>query len=488
LDKYIFSNLVLKTGMRQQQIARLQGWHKIIFGARTRVIASYIVLVVFSTVLSLMAIRHILLDHLEKQISASLMQEVEEFRRLVKGRNPKTGQPFGNDVAAIFDVFLRRNVANDDEFMVTLLNGKLYKYSHIAVPEPLKPDSDLVKAWAQLTQTKKGETRTPSGNIRYLAEPVRIGGKTRGVFVVAHLPASEYEEVNYAVFIVGVVEGTMAAIALTSSIAWLAAGRILTRLRLLTETARQITESDLTQRIPVRGQDEITELTITFNNMLDRLQVAFNSQKDFINDASHELRTPIAIMRCYLENPQPCQELCKTLPIVIDELNRMSRLVDDLLLLTKVEQPDFLNLEIIEIRSLTEELYIKASALAKRNWCLESKGSGRIIADRQRLTQAVMNLAQNAIQYTTEGDVIALGATLADGKARFWMRDTGEGIAIADRERIFQRFARGSNALRSQGSGLGLAIVQAIAIAHGGSVELESQLGSGSTFTIVIPF
>jgi signal transduction histidine kinase len=471
--------------MHQQQITRLRGWQKLVFGAMTRVIASYIMLVIFSTVLSLAVIRHILIDRLEKEISASLIQEVKEFRNLVKGLNPKTGKPFGDDVAAIFDVFLKRNVPNDDEFMLTLLNGKLYKYSHIAIPELLKPDSDLVKGWAQLTQVDQGETRIPAGTIRYLAEPVKIGGN-RGVFVVAHLPASEYEEVNHTVFIVGVVEGTMAAIALTSSIVWLGAARTLTRLRLLTETARKITESDLTQRIPVRGKDEITELTITFNDMLDRLQAAFRSQKDFINDASHELRTPIAIMRCYLENPEPGQELSKIPPIVIDELNRMNRLVDDLLLLTKAEQPDFLNLEIIEISSLTEELYIKASALAKRNWCLDSKGSGRIIADRQRLTQAVMNLAQNAIQHTTEADVIALGAKFTDSNARFWVRDTGEGIAPADWERIFQRFARGSNARRSQGCGFGLAIVQAIAIAHGGSVELKTQLGSGSTFTIVI--
>jgi hypothetical protein len=201
LDNYIFSTQLLKTRMRQQQIARLQGWQKVIFGARARVIASYIVLVIFSTVLSLIAIRHILLDHLEKRISASLMQEVEEFRRLVKGRNPKTGQPFGDDIAAIFDVFLRRNVPNHDEFMLALLNGKLYKYSHAAVPESLHPDSDLVKIWAQLTQPDEGETQTPAGTIRYLAEPIRIGGKTRGVFVVAHLPASGYEEVDRAVFI-----------------------------------------------------------------------------------------------------------------------------------------------------------------------------------------------------------------------------------------------------------------------------------------------
>lgn len=97
---------------------------KILFGAGTRVIASDIVLIVFSTLISLVVIRQLLLDYNKKQTQRSLIQEVEEFQRLVKGYNPKTGQPFGNDIAAIFDVYLRRNVPNDDEFMLTLINGK----------------------------------------------------------------------------------------------------------------------------------------------------------------------------------------------------------------------------------------------------------------------------------------------------------------------------------------------------------------------------
>lgn len=472
--------------MRQNKIYNLQGWRRFIFGAKARVIASYIVLVIFSTVVSLLAIHHILIARVEEQIEKSLVQEVEEFRRLVKGRNPRTGQLFGDDVASIFDVFLRRNVLNDNEFLLTLLDGKLYKSSPIGLPDSLQSDL-VVNRWAKLTQPEDDEIVTSVGTIRYLADPIKIGGKTRGVFVVAFLPADEYEEVNHVIFIVGLVEGIFAVIALTSSITWLAAGRILSRLRLLSETARAISETDLTQRISVQGSDEITELTITLNEMLERLQAAFASQRDFINDAGHELRTPITIVRCYLEQLKvESSEQHQMLALVLDELGRMTRFVNDLLLLAKAEQPNFLNLEIVEIGSLTEELYTKASSLAQRNWCLEAKGSGRTIADRQRLTQAMMNLIQNAIQHTTERDVIALGSSFTNDQFHFWVRDTGKGITFAQQKQIFKRFFR-DDSRRSEGSGLGLAIVKAIASVHGGWVELISQPGSGSTFTIVIP-
>lgn len=474
--------------MWQNQIQYLYKWRRMLFGARTRVITSYVVLVVFSTLVSFVTIRHILIAHLEARIENSLFQEVEEFRRLMNEHKLKTNQPLEDNVTVLFDVFLERNVPNDDEYLIAIIDGKVYKLSHTAIPASLHPtQSELIKVWAEITQPKRGETITPDGNILYVAEPVRIRGTTRGVFVVAHIPDSEYGEVNFAVTIAGTVEAIMAIIALTSSIAWLAAGRILTRLRLLSETARKISEYDLTQRIPVQGSDEITELTITFNEMLERLQHSFSNQRDFMNDAGHELRTPIAIIRCYLEqlraeSPQQPEMLA----LAFDELERMSRLVDELLLLAKAEHPNFLNLEIVEISSLTEELYVKASTLANRNWRLESKGSGRIIVDRQRLTQAVMNLVQNAIRHTTERDTIALGSILTNDQFRLWVSDTGEGIPLAEQKRIFQRFVRGNSHRRSEGSGLGLAIVKAITEAHGGWVELISQLGSGSTFIMII--
>jgi signal transduction histidine kinase len=444
-----------------------------------------------STLASILAIRQLLFVNVEEQAEKSLVQEVEEFRRLAKGRNPSTGQPFGDDIAAIFKVFLSRNVPHDDEFFLTLLNGKLYKSSPRALPNPIRSDSELVKYWAQLKQPEQGQKLTSAGTILYLVEPVIITGKTRGVFVLAHFSQGELEEVNDAVAIVNKVASAILIVA--SAIAWVVAGRVLAPLRLLTNTSRSITESDLTKRIPVQGSDEIAELTITFNEMLDRLQFAFASQRDFINDASHELQTPITIIQGHLEvlgnyPDERCENLRQTLAIVTDELARMSRFVDDLLLLAKAEQPDFLLLETVEIGSLTEELYTKARALAPRNWHLDTKASVCIVADRQRLTQAIMNLAQNATQHTKEGDIIALGSELSGTNARLWVCDTGEGITLAEQQRIFERFARGSSGRRrSKGAGLGLSIVKAIALAHGGRVELFSRPGGGSTFSIVIP-
>ena len=471
------------------KIWKFHKWGKILFGAGTRVLSSHIVLVVFSTVVSLGVIHQILYVLNEKETQKSVVQEVEEFRRLVKGRNPKTGLPFGNDIAAIFDLFFARNVPNQDEFMIALLNGRLYKSNPTSLPASVRPTRKLINSWSQLTQPTLTKMATPSGDVFYLVEPIVTKEGDKGVFVVFNTNIYERDEINRTIIVVGVVEVIMAIIALTSSLAWLAAGRILTRLRLLTEAARSISESDLTQRIPVQGKDEITELTATFNEMLERLQAAFTIQRNFINDAGHELQTPITIIRGHLEllNEEIPQEQYETVELVIDELDRMSRIVNELLLLAKAEQSDFLYLEAVELSLLTEEIYIKATALALRDWQLDGNASGRIVVDRQRLTQAIINLSQNATQHTTEGDTIALGSKLTDDSIHFWVRDTGEGIALADQERIFQRFARGSNRGRLEGSGLGLAIVRAIAEAHGGRVELISQPGNGSTFTIVIP-
>lgn len=174
--------------------------------------------------------------------------------------------------------------------------------------------------------------------------------------------------------------------------------------------------------------------------------------------------------------------------LVRDELARMNRMVDDLLMLAKAEQPDFLDPTVVDVHALTQDLYGKAGGLAQREWRLGSCGAGHIVGDPQRLTQAVMQLAQNAAQHTTDGDPITLGSALADDHARFWVSDSGPGVAPEDTERIFARFGRAtSSRRRSQGAGLGLSIVRAIAEAHQGRVELRSRPGEGATFTLVVP-
>jgi signal transduction histidine kinase len=271
-------------------------------------------------------------------------------------------------------------------------------------------------------------------------------------------------------------------------LAWVIAGRVLQPLRLLRDTARNISESDLTQRIPVEGDDELADLARTFNEMLDRLEEAFASQKSFISDAGHELRTPITIIRGHLDvmGDDP-EERRETLDLVRDELDRMSRLVNDLLLLAKATRPDFLQPETVDLDDLTRELFAKASALAQRDWRLSSVGTGRIVADRQRITQAVMNLSQNAVTHTLNGDAVELGSELRNGRVRLWVKDTGPGVPKHEQARIFERFVRLDRAPAGEGAGLGLAITRAVAEAHGGRVELDSRPGDGARFTVIIP-
>lgn len=465
----------------------MDGWQRFFGEARTRIAVSYVLVMMFFTGVSIPTIYQVLFARVQERIERSLDQEIEEFRRLIGGQDPQTGRPFGKNVAAIFDVFLSRNIPGDDEFLLALLDRQLYASSPRALPEPLQPGSVLIQQWATAQVATRGKVDTSKGPLLYRVEPLIIDQEWLGVFVVAHLTVGEREEINEVTVII--IQVMIMALMLSVLLAWLVAGKVLSPLKLLSTTARSISESDLTKRIPVRGGGDISELATTFNEMMDRLQAAFASQHHFIDDAGHELRTPITIIRGHLElmssDPKEQQE---TRLLLLDELDRMSRFVEDLLLLVKAEHPDFLHKETIDVAVLTEEFLSKGRALANRTWQLDQVATGKIVGDRQRITQAIMNLAQNAAQHTPEQGVIAFGSALDAKTARFWVRDTGCGINPADQERIFERFARASNTMRrSEGAGLGLSIVRAIIEAHGGSIQLDSTPGKGSVFTIILP-
>jgi signal transduction histidine kinase len=238
----------------------------------------------------------------------------------------------------------------------------------------------------------------------------------------------------------------------------------------------------------VEGDDEISRLAATFNEMLDRLETAFTVQRAFIDDAGHELRTPITIIRGHLDvmSDDP-EDRAETMALVSDELDRMARIVDDLLLLAKAEQPDFLQKRPVELADLTTEILVKSRALGDRSWQLDACAEGTLHLDPQRVTQAVLNLARNSVEHTTEGAEIGIGSEWSDDGARLWVRDTGIGVNDTEKERIFERFARGRFGRRSEGAGLGLAIVTTIAAAHGGRVDLDSAPGDGATFFIILP-
>jgi signal transduction histidine kinase len=221
--------------------------------------------------------------------------------------------------------------------------------------------------------------------------------------------------------------------------------------------------------------------------MLDRLERAFSAQRRFLDDAGHELKTPLTIVRGHLEllDVHPDQRP-ETIALVLDELDRMARIVDDLLLLAKHERPDFLALAPIDVTTLTYEVFAKAQALAPRRWVLDECGAGTVVADRHRLTQAMAQLAENAVRYAEEQKPIGIGSRVKASDARFWVRDGGPAIPPAERRMIFERSHRGM--LRDgEGAGLGLAIVKAIAEAHGGHATVETPSGGGTQFSLVLP-
>jgi signal transduction histidine kinase len=476
--------------------------------ARTQILLWYVILMVVLVTIALPMVRQRLFARVQERVQEELVEEINEFKNIInygfksfdtediaelRRRHAKIlWEPPQNlqQLQQVFDIHISDELPDDDVFFIAILDGEFYKSNPRALPKQIDRDSQLMQIWSQLQQPTKREVAFDDENVvsvLYIAEPLIIGGKVMGILVIAHTTAGEREEANEAMQVI--VEVVAIALFIALILAWLASGRILAPLRVLAKTTQEINEAELTKRIPVTGGGEIAQLANTFNGMMDRLEVAFATQRDFINDAGHELRTPIAIIRGHLElmgdDPQEQQE---TLGIVMDELDRMTRFVDDLMLLAKAERPDFLVLEKLDISAFTQELFLKAKALAPRKWELKGIARGEMLVDRQRLTQAVMNLAQNATQHTEEDGIISIGSQVSKGKVRFWVQDRGEGIAPAEQKRIFERFARAAKSRRrSEGAGLGLSIVRAIAQAHGGKVYLKSKLGTGSTFTIVLP-
>jgi signal transduction histidine kinase len=455
-------------------------------GLRTRILAAFIGLLALATLATVLVADAVLYSRVDQRIDEDLDQEASELRSLAGGVDPSTGLPFGTDVRGLFDTYFERNTPSRGEVVLTLVDGEAYLRSRQVESYRLDEDQELTALWRSLSESRRGSVETPGGPVEYLAIPLKDGDRVLGTFVVAQFRELQQEPFDDAVIATGAVG--LAVLLIGSLLAWLMAEGVLRPVRSLSHAAQSISETDLTQRIEVRGRDELAELARTFNAMLDRLEVAFASQRRFIDDVGHELRTPITIIRGHLElvEDDPA-ERAATLAIVMDELDRMSRIVNDLLLLVKAEQPDFLRLETVDVAALTTELSTKAQALAPRAWMLEDSGQGLVVADRQRLTQALVQLASNAAGHTREGDTIALGCSVAGGEARFWVRDEGSGIAAADQAVIFERFARRTTGGQSEGAGLGLSIVRAIAEAHGGRVELDSAPGAGAAFTVVVP-
>ncbi len=284
------------------------------------------------------------------------------------------------------------------------------------------------------------------------------------------------------------ITALLSLIVITGLAAW-QAGRLLAPLGRLSDTAEEISATDLSRRLPETGNDDITALTRTVNGMLARLEDAFVGQRQFLDDAGHELRTPLTVLRGHLEvlDQGDPEDVAQTRALLLDELDRMSRLVGDLILLAKTGRPDFLNVQPVSLERLTHTVLAKARGLGDRAWQLDGAGEAIVPMDEQRITQAVLQLADNAVKHTEPHDVVAIGSSAADGWVRIWVRDTGPGVPEEDQRRIFDRFARSRVTDEDEGFGLGLSIVNAIVEAHAGTVTVEDAVPTGACFVISLP-
>lgn len=439
-------------------------------------------LLAFALVAALLIQRAYLHGEVLTSTDEALDQEVEELRQLAGGINPETGELFAGNLQAIFNTYFERNVPLTGEIVIAFVDGEPYRAS----PRRLVP-ADLMDRWATTATPTRDEAATELGPLRYVAVPVKgEDGAPGGVFVAGFFLHERQQAVDDTIRITALVLGSIFVLA--SVVAWIAAGDVLRPVRLVTDTALTISESDLSQRIPIESDDEVGRLASTFNEMLDRLEEAFATQRRFVDDAGHELRTPITVIRGQLEllGDDP-EERKQTMELVNSELDRMSRMVEDLLILARSETPDFIESHPVDLAEFMEEMRVKVSGLVGRGVTLEKADLGVFTADRQRLTQAVTNLVRNSVEHGGHDVNVVIGAVIAGDEVRIWVEDDGPGVPDEVKAHMFERFYRGGPSRRTAaGAGLGLAIVRAIVEGHGGTVGLDSRPGR-TRFTIGLP-
>ncbi len=336
------------------------------------------------------------------------------------------------------------------------------------------------------------------GDLRLSKQVVPISGAALRVTIGVGEPLASVAHAQRGVARAFLLAGAVTLVGALLAALWIGT-RFSRPLRRMAGVAAQVDAGDLHPRIHdvEREGEEVRVLADAFNHMLDRLGDAFVGQRAFVADASHELRTPLTVIRGQLEvlaaQAHPSEEEVRRVERLVQaEVARITRLVDDLLLLAKSEQAQFLRVQPVELESFVRDLWDGIVLLgAQRRFELGTIPAGTLLADPDRLAQALRNLLRNAIEHTApERGLVRLEIERAGaGRLRFVVQDDGPGIAPEQRERVFDRFHR-TDAARdraSGGAGLGLAIVRAIAEAHGGTVRAGATASGGASLELELP-
>lgn len=278
-------------------------------------------------------------------------------------------------------------------------------------------------------------------------------------------------------------------------IGWWVAGRALRPVGRITTTAREITASDLSQRIAATGpHDELRTLADTVDDMLARLETSFSTQRSLVDDVSHELRNPIAIVQANVDavlsrDDVTPEDRAHSASVVSRATHRMASLVDDLLATARTRSGAFVDRE-VDLSELAGEVVEEHRLLAEaRGLRLDRRlaPGPRVIADAEAMSRALDNILANAVRLSPGGGEITIASGSIEGWAWVAVRDGGPGISPDDRERVFQRFGRTGQATDHSGHGLGLAISRQVIESHEGRIDLFSDVGVGSTFVVWLP-
>ena len=265
----------------------------------------------------------------------------------------------------------------------------------------------------------------------------------------------------------------------------------------ITEMAQTLSANNLSNRINIAGtKNELKDLASVINSMLDRIERSYNSQKQFVSDASHELRTPIAVIQGYIsmlqrwgkEDPEVLEE---GISAIAQETSSMKELVESLLFLARHDKKTLMmEMSRFDALDVAEELHREAEMVTPEDtFLLGPADSCTIEGDRNMIKQVMRILCDNAVKYTPKGGTVTIGVSHTPGWCTLSVTDNGPGIPADELPKIFERFYRSDSARKSEGGGhgLGLSIARIIVKAHGGKLRVRSKVGEGSTFFVVLP-
>ncbi len=462
-------------------------------GVRARTLIFILGLTLTGLALAGFATFSVMMANTVERVDRELLQEIDELEALAT-RETASGSPYSS-VTELLETATESAVPSQSESVLAMVDGQpkfrpLHQDFELTSPEVLSAIREAEVDGSTVLTTVDSPV---VGDLRVAIATVKVDGDpTRGTFVVAHAVEQTRGIVASTAWLYAFV--SLLTLVVMGAIAWVATGRLLRPLERLTTAVEDISVDDLSHRVPpVDGDDEIAVLSRRFNLMLERIDEGYEAQRQFLRDAGHELRTPITIVSGTIEMLDPADDdFDESKEIALDELERMGRIVGDLSTLARSGEPTFVDPDEVDVEDFANALRGRLTKLAERPWTITCDVSGTAVFDRQRLMQALVQLSANAVTYSPEGTPIDVSMRALERDTSLFLacavRDRGRGISQDDQARVFERFVRVDPGATSHGSGLGLPIVKAIAEAHGGRVEVESAVGHGAAFTILIPY